>query len=130
MRTRLFLITFALLVPRVSVTAQDSAPIYRIEKEQIEKDGKSQDRVHVVRRMQDGKPTLFVTAQFRVTRDGQPAFDVMKTEFVVKEDGRRVPSPEVLPPNLDTLTTVLAIDISGSMADHGKIQEAKQAARA
>jgi VWFA-related protein len=129
MRFPLLLIASTLFLTGLPAIAQDNAPAYRIEKEQVERDGKSQDRVHVVRRMQDGKPTLFVTAQFRVTRDGQPAFDVKKSEFVVKEDGRRVPSPDVLPPNLDTLTTVLAIDISGSMADHGKIQEAKQAAR-
>ena len=129
MRKRLLLITLVLFLAALPALAQDNAPTYRIEKEQVEKDGKSQDRVHIVRRMEDGKPTLFVTAQFRVTRDGLPAFDVKKNEFVVKEDGRRVLSPDVLPPNLDTLTTVLAIDISGSMADHGKIQEAKQAAR-
>ncbi|HEV3448650.1 MAG TPA: VWA domain-containing protein [Gemmataceae bacterium] len=129
MRKRLFLITFALLVPGASVIAQDNAPIYRIEKEQVEKDGKSQDRVHVVRRMQDGKPTLFITTQFRITRDGQPVYDIKKNEFVVKEDRLRVPNPDVLPPNIETLTTVLAIDISGSMVEHGKIQEAKQAAR-
>src|SRR5438132_1930335 len=129
MRKRLLLITLVLFLAALPALAQDNAPTYRIEKEQVEKDGKSQDRVHIVRRMEDGKPTLFVTAQLRFRRDGLPAFYVNKNEFVVKEDGRRVLSPDVLPPNLDTLTTVLAIDISGSMADHGKIQEAKQAAR-
>jgi Mg-chelatase subunit ChlD len=129
MRTHLSLLALVFWFAGFPASAQDNAPIYRIEKEQVEKDGKSQDRVHVVRRMQDGKPTLFITTQFRITREGQPVYDIKKNDFVVKEDLLRVPNPDVLPPNIETLTTVLAIDISGSMVEHGKIQEAKQAAR-
>jgi VWFA-related protein len=48
---------------------------------------------------------------------------------VVEEDHRRVGDLKVQTPSaLDSLTTVLAIDISGSMAEHGKMEQAKQAA--
>src|SRR5437588_5600731 len=123
------LIASALIFASFPASAQDKSPLYRIEKDQVQKEGKSQDRIHVARRMEDGKPTLFVTAQFRVTRDNQPVFDITENEIVVKEDGLRVPHPKVLPPNLETLTTVLAIDISGSMVEHGKMEESKRAAR-
>jgi VWFA-related protein len=112
--------------------AQPEPAAYSIDKEQIEKDGRLTDRVHVVRRPDaHGKPTLFVTVQFKITRpDGQPADDILPDEIVVTEDGRRVSNLEIhLPTAVEPLTTVLAIDISGSMAEHGKIEEAKKAAR-
>src|SRR5437588_5783631 len=130
MRIHLLLVLLALTLAAVPVLAKDKAPEYRIERDKVEKDGKSQDRVYVARRTQEGRSTLFVTVQFRITRDSQPAFDIQKNEIVVKENGQPVPNPEILPPNLDLLTTVLAIDISGSMTEHGKMNEAKQAARA
>jgi VWFA-related protein len=129
MNARLLLVVFALGLATVPALAQEQAPIYRIEKEQMQKDGKSQDRVRVFRRNDDGKSTLYVTVQFLLTRDGQPAYDVKPEEIVVKENGRQVGDLQVLPPTAAPLTTVLAIDISGSMADHGKLNEAKQAAR-
>jgi VWFA-related protein len=105
---------------------------YHIDREQIEKDGRLTDRVYVVRRPDArGKQTLFVTVRFKITRpDGQPANDVLPGEFVVTEDGRRVSDLEVHSPTAsEPLTTVLAIDISGSMAEHGKIDEARKAAQ-
>jgi VWFA-related protein len=129
MNARLLLVVFALCLAAVPALGQEQAPIYRIEKEQMQKDGKSQDRVRVFRRTEDGKSTLYVTVQFLLTRDGQPAYDVKPEEIVVKENGRQVGDLQVLPPTAAPLTTVLAIDISGSMADHGKLNEAKQAAR-
>src|SRR5439155_24205222 len=46
---------------------------------------------------------------------------------LIKLTAQRVP-PVVLPSDLESLTTVLAIDISGSMAEHGKMEQAKLAA--
>jgi VWFA-related protein len=105
---------------------------YKIEKEQISQGGQSGDRIYVARRPDpQGKSTLYVTIQFKVTGpDGQAAFDVSPDEIVVKEDGRRVSGLEIhLPAAREPLATVLAIDTSGSMAEHGKMGEAKQAAR-
>jgi VWFA-related protein len=89
---------------------------------------------HVTRSFteRNGKKALWVTAQFKVLRlsDGALANDVAKEEIIVEEDGQRVESLEIHAPRSQKLTTVLAIDISGSMAVHGKMEEAKKAARA
>jgi VWFA-related protein len=77
----------------------------------------------------DGKKGLYVTAQFKVRRgkDGPIAVDVTKDEIVVKEDGRPVADLEIFQPKAQSLTTVLAMDISGSMDSHNKIIEARKA---
>ncbi len=74
---------------------------------------------------------LFVTVQFRILRgDGQLADNVRKEHIVVEEDGRRVTELEIhRPDSLDPLTAFLALDISGSMAQGGKMEQARQAAR-
>ena len=130
MRLRLF-VTVVALPLAVSGALAEQKLLYEIQKEQVQKDGQSQDRLYVSRRPNgEGKPTLYVTVQFKIVRpDGQLADDVNPDEIVVEEDGRRVSGVTVQTPSaLQTLTTVLAIDISGSMAEHGKMEEAKQAA--
>jgi VWFA-related protein len=116
------------------LTTHPSPPAtsYKIEKERLDEGGGSADRIYLVRRPDaQGKSTLYVTVQFRITdASGQPAFDVKPDEIVVKEDGQQVTRLEIhSPAALEPLTTVLAIDTSGSMAEHGKMDEAKQAAR-
>ncbi len=108
------------------------SPLYRIEREQIEKDGKSEDRIYVNRKINNqGKSTLFVTVQFKIVKpDGSLAEDIEPNEIVVKENGQPVAGVEVQAPNANNaLTAVLAMDVSGSMAEQNKIGEAKQAAR-
>ncbi len=107
-------------------------PLYRIEREQVEKDGKAQDRIFISRKPNEqGKSTLYVTVQFKITNpDGSLADDVRPDEIIVKENGQRVASVEVQAPNaIDGLTAVLAMDVSGSMAEQNKMAEAKKAAR-
>src|SRR5438876_4605035 len=116
----------ALTVATGPAFAQSQSPLYHIEKEKIEKDGRAEDRMFVSRRPdRNGNSTLFVTVQFRIlSADNQPAEDVRPAEIVVKEDGRKVTDLEVHAPTaLEPLTTVLAIDTSGSMPDHGKMEE-------
>jgi len=127
------LIGLALVLPFVALpaAAQQQKPLYEIKKEQVQKDGQTQDRLHLTRRPDaQGRPTLYVTFQFTIVGpDGQLADDVKPDEIVVEEDHRRVGDLKVQTPSaLDNLTTVLAIDISGSMAEHGKMEQAKQAA--
>ncbi len=132
MRTCLAVIVVILLVSALPALAQKPDPLYRIEKEQIQKGTASEDRVSVIRRLdRNGRPTLYVTLQFKITRaDGQQVHDVLPGEIVVLEDNRRVTELEIHSPTAaEPLTTILAIDISGSMADHGKMGEAKKAAR-
>jgi VWFA-related protein len=113
-----------LLLATLPVAAQNTGPQYKIELNQ-------QSRVLKTTRERGGKQALFVTVQFKIKRpDGELATDVNKDEIVVEEDGRRVAELEIHQPSaLEVLTTVLALDTSGSMADHGKIEEAKRAAR-
>src|SRR5262249_49132220 len=106
------------------VTAQVAPPAaYRVEL----------DRNNVVpfMRERDGRRALTVTVAFKVrrVRDNEIATDVAKEEIVVEEDGRRVTDLEIFAPRAQNLTPILALDISGSMASHRKLDEAKQAAR-
>jgi VWFA-related protein len=86
-----------------------------------------------------GSQGLYVTVQFKVLRsdNGVVATDINKEDIVIEEDGRRVADLEIFQPKAEKLTTVLAMDISGSMESRGqgenagrrKIDDAKQAAR-
>jgi VWFA-related protein len=120
MRSCLAGLTSVVLVTTLAVSAAGSdAVLYRIEKE-----GRA--------RVSNRGGRLYVTVQFNIlrNRDDQPALDVAKEEIVVTEDGQRVAELEIFrPQSLDGLTTVLAIDTSGSMAERGKLDEAKGAAR-
>jgi VWFA-related protein len=122
MRTRLTLVCCVLLLATVPALAQRDDSLYRIEKG---------DRPLISTRDRQGKPALYVTVQFKVIQpDGKLADNVTKDEIVVEEDGRRVAELEIyLPSGLDRLTTMLAMDISGSMSASGKMAQAKQAAQ-
>ncbi|MHB1425498.1 MAG: vWA domain-containing protein [Gemmataceae bacterium] len=106
--------------------------VYEIE---IEKGENSDNKVFASFRERDGKEALYVTVHFKVRRvaDGQETTDVDKDDIVVREDGRRVLDLEIFSPRT-ALTTVLAMDISGSMENTSggsgikKIDEAKKAA--
>jgi VWFA-related protein len=128
---RLALGTVLLLVLTTTALGQGNSPLYKIERDQVEKEGAAADRVYVTRRDDPaGKSRLFVTVHFKVTRDGKRTTEVEPDEIVVTEDGRRVTEMEVVAPRSDLpLTTVLAFDTSGSMAEHGKWTEAQGAAR-
>jgi VWFA-related protein len=123
MRT-LVLLTFGMFLLAVTPgAAQDSGgPMYHIVRD---------DNVLRSFREKDGKRALYVTVQFTVRRggkDGPVADDVSKDEIVVKEDGQKVADLEIHAPKARNLTTVLAIDISGSMSVNGKMDQAKKAA--
>jgi VWFA-related protein len=91
------------------------------------------DQVFVTRE-RHGKQGLYVTMQFKVLRRSDGALaDVDKDDIIVREDGKKVEELEILVPRA-ALTTVLALDISGSMANASpvsgvkKIDEARKAA--
>jgi VWFA-related protein len=85
-----------------------------------------------VLRERDGNRALYVTVQFQIKhRDGSIATDVGKDQLVVREDGVRVDDLDIYQPQgNDRLTTVLALDCSGSMGEHDdlKMKEARRAA--
>jgi VWFA-related protein len=81
-------------------------------------------------RERDGKRGLYVTVQFKLVRraDGRVVTDVPREEIQVLEDGLPVAELEVNQPHSQRLTTVLALDVSGSMSRSHKMDEARKAA--
>jgi VWFA-related protein len=126
----------ALLVSGAQGDGGETAPTASApRKYTIEVDPKS---VVVFRETRDaaGERPLYVTAQFKIVGadNGGDATDVTKEDIVVTEEGKPVADLEILQPRVEKLTTVLAMDISGSMqaksqAGRPKIDEAKDAAR-
>jgi VWFA-related protein len=88
--------------------------------------------VSVTTRPHDGSNALFVTVRFciRDNFDKRVVTDVAKEEIRVQEDGQPVTALEITAPAGEPLKTVLALDISGSMAAESKWTEARQASRA
>src|SRR5262249_48914868 len=118
--TRLLLLAGYCLLSTSFVPAQT----YTIQKDQFEKEGRLEDRFFVGRQPDAlGKTRLFVTIQFKVLEaNGEPALHISPEEVLVTEDGKPVGELQVQTPAAkEVLTTVLAIDTSGSMADHGKM---------
>src|SRR5262249_12880397 len=78
-------------------------------------------------RDKDGKRGRIVSFQFQIKRrlDSGVVTSVPKDDIVVEEDGVKVANIELFQPRAQKLTTVLAIDISGSMARSRKMEQAK-----
>jgi VWFA-related protein len=121
---RAFLCAFLLVFAAVPVIAQSPSDLqYKIEI----------DKVFPAVRDRQGTKALFVTVQFRVKHaaDGRVATNIAKDEIVVEEDRQKVAELEIYQPRgADKLTTVLALDNSGSMGENNnlKMNEAKRAA--
>ncbi|MFL5244406.1 MAG: vWA domain-containing protein [Gemmataceae bacterium] len=84
-------------------------------------------RVHSAIRERQGKAERYVTVEFTVKRtsDGEPVADIGKDELKVLEDGLAVNDLEIYQPSTqDPLTAVLTLDISGSMNDRIKADQA------
>jgi VWFA-related protein len=128
MRQSILLTTLAWTLFVLPAVADE--PYYHIQRETVERDGRSEDRLVVTRQPDEhGKPTLFVTQQFKILHGDQLVDDVPAKDIEVTENGQVVKNCQIhLPTRQEKLTTVLAIDISGSMAEHGKIDAAKRAA--
>ncbi len=93
------------------------------------------DNVSDFTRNEPGKKGLYVTLRCQVVRKNEQhqqvvATDVARTELEVLEEGQPVDELEIVQPRTQTLTTVLAIDVSGSMKNNGKIEQARKAALA
>jgi VWFA-related protein len=80
----------------------------------------------------DGKQARFVSLQFHVRRlrDKAAVTSIPPKEIVVEEDGRPVLNLEIFQPKAQDLTTVLVMDVSGSMERNDKMKKAKEAALA
>jgi VWFA-related protein len=82
------------------------------------------------RKRPDGTDELWVELRFKVrrVRDRAVVTEVGKDEIFVKDDEKPVRVLEVVQPQPGNLTLVLVMDVSGSMARHNKITEARNAA--
>ncbi|HEY1860558.1 MAG TPA: VWA domain-containing protein, partial [Gemmataceae bacterium] len=122
MRLRLVLsaLCVALIFSLVQAQATDGFP-YKVE---------IVDKVLAVTREKEGKQGLYVTVKFKILRtaDNKPALDIGNSEIRVKEEGKPVADLTILQPQSRDLTAMLAMDISGSMRDHGKMDQARKAA--
>jgi len=100
----------------------EDAHVYRVE---LENRG-DQASVRLIPRQ--GK--LLVQLQFRIKKlaDGTLVNNVPKEEIVIREDGRPVDAEIHQPAGSEPLAAVLALDISGSMANGGKMAQAQHAA--
>lgn len=87
------------------------------------------DKVHTVVRDREGERGRFVTVQFRLKRAGteELATDV-NDDLIVLEDDKPVGKVEIHRPRSNELTTILALDISGSMDKSDKMDQARKAA--
>jgi VWFA-related protein len=99
----------------------DSQPRYKIE---------LLDNVFFFTRPEQGHNGFYVTVQFRIrnTADDEIATDIAKDEVRVEEDGVPVSAMDITAPAVEPLKTVLALDISGSMAAQSKWTQAREAA--
>lgn len=126
---RSLLLILALVLPTSAMGSlpESAVPQYRIDIDQR--------TVLSSVREERGKKGLYVTLSFHVVqgsdKDRQTvATDVSRQEIEVREDGKLVDELEIFQPRAQNLTTVLAIDVSGSMKNNGKIDQARKAAQA
>lgn len=77
----------------------------------------------------EGKSGLFLRVDFTVTAlPGAPADPGKEYQIVVEEDGKERFTVDVpRPKQAEELSVVLAVDISGSMSEHGRMEQARQA---
>jgi VWFA-related protein len=107
-----------LLALTTAAPAQDTAPAYLIDF----------DPHHINSSQQHpGNKGVHVNLTFKLLRagDNSIATDVPAVDIVVLEDGKPVEDLTIVTPQVKELTTVLAIDVSGSMATNNKMQAAR-----
>ena len=121
----LLILTFPLLfmlaaLPTLAQTSPD--PLYSIELDK--------DKVLSFEREDDaGHLAMYVTVRFKINkRPGDDGGDSSKDFIVVTENGQVVDRRPLLQVKTQALTTVLALDESGSMKEDNKMEQAKQAA--
>ncbi|MCC6417580.1 MAG: VWA domain-containing protein [Gemmataceae bacterium] len=87
---------------------------------------------HVTREVtnKDGKDVISVSVRFTLTQLGEASGAALKDyRILIKEEGRLVEEVAVPVPSVsDDLSVVLAMDVSGSMKDFGRIGQARAAA--
>lgn len=124
MRYALISATALLFIAVVPAGADNDADSHVYQIELVSREGNAVRRIP-----RDGK--LFIQIQFKIKRlqDGVLVNNVPKDEIVLREDGRPVAELEIQQPaGSEPLAAILAMDISGSMANGGKMAQAQRAA--
>ncbi len=118
---RLFVI--AAILAAAPLFAQQSSPVYKIEFDP----GRD---VTLLDQNDAGKQGLFVKVRFSITIEGSaPAAPNTQYKIVVEENGNKVHEDDVPRPTpAEDLSVVLAMDTSGSMSEHGRMDKARSAA--
>ena len=80
----------------------------------------------------DGKEGIYIKVRFSITLDGNKIEKLTGDhKLVIEENGHRVKEIDVPQPVVsDELSVMLAIDTSGSMKEHGRMEQARVAAAA
>ncbi len=81
-------------------------------------------------RSPDGKEGIYIKVRFGITLDGDKVDNLGDDyKIVIEEDGHRVKEVGVpRPVASEDLTVMLALDTSGSMKEHGRMEQARAAA--
>lgn len=114
-----------LLVSAPAAAQSSDGLLYQVE---LEKDRAGKDSIQQVAR----DNALHIRVQFKVRRLGSdtPVTDIPRQEIFLYEDDKPVEDFDLYQPSVgDALTAVLALDISGSMKENGKLQKAQDAAK-
>ncbi len=81
-------------------------------------------------RSPDGKDGIYIKVRFGITLDGNKVENLSDDyKIVIEEDGHRIKVFDVpRPVASEDLTVMLALDTSGSMKEHGRMEQARVAA--
>jgi VWFA-related protein len=120
---------FLLLALGLGLLAVIPAPAQDPSKTAYEIDIDQQSLVSTVRD-KPSKKGLYITLSFKVLQGPNLATDVIPKEIELREDDLKVEELEINQPDAQDLTTMLVIDVSGSMKNKNKMEEAKKAAQA
>ncbi|MBX9679228.1 MAG: VWA domain-containing protein [Gemmataceae bacterium] len=114
----------------IAVVAFSMAPLLAQVETPYRLDFNAVRDVKILDRDADGTQGLFIQVKFTITVDGDKAEDLTNANYkvVIEEDNRRVREVDLpRPAPSEDLTVILALDTSGSMAEHGRMGLAKTA---
>jgi Ca-activated chloride channel family protein len=125
MRSSVAILAGALLLAALPAAAQQSGPIpYQL----------IFDPNSITQKREGADNELWVRGQYRIRQDGEVKGDAWKAyKVLVKENDTPVKllnMPQPVKVAVEDLSIVLAMDISGSMNEFGRIQQARKAANA
>lgn len=120
MRCRWFLLIALFGVLSLPVLGQPTAP-YKLEMEAPRASTETKE---------DGRSLTRVTVKFTITQQGQQVEDISSDyKILIEEDGQVVHTVDIPRPQVsEDLSVVLAVDTSGSMKQHGRMEQARAAA--